>query len=41
MVTTQFFDMGMTDEIESTYNMLETMWGIIGMNLTAFLNLKI
>lgn len=23
---TQFFEMGMTDEIESTYNMLETMW---------------
>lgn len=22
---TQFFSMGMTDEIESTYNMLETM----------------
>lgn len=24
-INSQFFDMGMTDEIESTYNMLETV----------------
>lgn len=24
--STQFFNMGMTDEIESTYNMLETVY---------------